>query len=108
MTQNLEVASNCHCLLFFLANNCHCLIIMLDRHICYWYLLHQFFSFLFSCGLNLKAFMKAWEAFCGASEDAPILTVPAGYTFLLHQSTIFKGPCQSSTPHIQVHMIYFR
>ncbi|KAI9106378.1 hypothetical protein K1719_021906 [Acacia pycnantha] len=48
-----------------------------------------------------KAFLRAWEAFCRAKEDAPILMVSSGHSFLLQQ-TDFKGPCSSNQPHIQI------
>ncbi|KAM5560947.1 putative polygalacturonase [Rosa sericea] len=50
-----------------------------------------------------KAFVRAWEDLCGASEtyDVPTLQIPAGKTFLL-QPTKFKGPYKSKGVHVQV------
>ncbi|GMY29320.1 probable polygalacturonase At3g15720 [Fagus crenata] len=50
-----------------------------------------------------KAFLKAWEALCGATEaeDIPTLQIPKGKRFLL-QPAKFLGPCKSSSVHVQV------
>ncbi|KAJ4707899.1 putative Pectin lyase-like superfamily protein [Melia azedarach] len=47
------------------------------------------------------AFLKAWTAFCGAAGDTPTLEIPSGKTFLL-QPTTFRGPCKSTSVHVQV------
>ncbi|BBH07349.1 Pectin lyase-like superfamily protein [Prunus dulcis] len=52
-----------------------------------------------------EAFLKAWEALCGATEaidtGTPTLVVPAEKTFLL-QPIIFSGPCKSNSVHVQI------
>ncbi|CAK9158444.1 unnamed protein product [Ilex paraguariensis] len=48
-----------------------------------------------------QAFLKAWHAVCGAGSNSPILTIPAGKTFLL-KPVSFKGPCKSAHVNIQV------
>ncbi|CAK7353656.1 unnamed protein product, partial [Dovyalis caffra] len=48
-----------------------------------------------------QAFIKAWEALCGASGGTATLVIPIGYTFLL-KPVKFEGPCKSNTVHIQV------
>ncbi|ONH95325.1 hypothetical protein PRUPE_7G064200 [Prunus persica] len=52
-----------------------------------------------------EAFLKAWEALCGATEandtGTPTLVVPAGKTFLL-QPIKFSGPCKSNSVHVQI------
>ncbi|KAK7311444.1 hypothetical protein RJT34_09587 [Clitoria ternatea] len=40
-----------------------------------------------------QAFLKAWQAACGAAEDTATLVIPQGKTFLL-QPVIFQGPCK--------------
>ncbi|KAL6208414.1 hypothetical protein ACLB2K_019363 [Fragaria x ananassa] len=48
------------------------------------------------------AFVRAWEAVCGAETyDVPTLQIPEEKTFLL-QPTEFKGPCKSNRVHVQV------
>ncbi|KAF3453390.1 hypothetical protein FNV43_RR03830 [Rhamnella rubrinervis] len=47
-----------------------------------------------------KAFLKAWEAVCGA-KDSPTLEIPARKAFLL-QPTVFAGPCKTSSLHVQL------
>ncbi|BFG38120.1 hypothetical protein CerSpe_243940 [Prunus speciosa] len=52
-----------------------------------------------------EAFLKAWEALCGATEandtGTPTLVVPAEKTFLL-QPIKFSGPCKSNSVHVQI------
>ncbi|XP_021800132.1 probable polygalacturonase At3g15720 [Prunus avium] len=52
-----------------------------------------------------EAFLKAWEALCGATEandtGTPTLVVPAEKTFLL-QAIKFSGPCKSNSVHVQI------
>ncbi|KAL6212079.1 hypothetical protein ACLB2K_017300 [Fragaria x ananassa] len=48
-----------------------------------------------------QAFVRAWEAVCGAETyDVPTLQIPEEKTFLL-QPTKFKGPCKSNRVHVQ-------
>ncbi|CAO2825802.1 unnamed protein product [Amaranthus hypochondriacus] len=46
------------------------------------------------------AFLKAWEAVCGATES-PTLIIPADKTFLLTPIS-FHGPCKSTSLHVQI------
>ncbi|GFZ08365.1 pectin lyase-like superfamily protein [Actinidia rufa] len=46
-----------------------------------------------------KAFLKAWNATCGASGPTSIMRVPSGKTFLL-KPLAFYGPC--TAPNIQI------
>ena len=48
-----------------------------------------------------KAFLKAWEAVCGATDETPTLIIPADKTFLLTPIS-FHGPCKSTSLHVQV------
>ncbi|KGN53196.1 hypothetical protein Csa_014667 [Cucumis sativus] len=41
-----------------------------------------------------KAFLKAWNDVCGATEESPTLHVPDGKTYLLNPLK-FQGPCKS-------------
>ncbi|KAK8544738.1 hypothetical protein V6N13_045817 [Hibiscus sabdariffa] len=47
------------------------------------------------------AFLKAWEAVCGARGETATLKIPADKIFLLYPLE-FAGPCKSSSIHIQV------
>ncbi|KAL5071463.1 hypothetical protein RYX36_022350, partial [Vicia faba] len=47
------------------------------------------------------AFEKAWKDLCGTNQGTPTLIVPAGHTFLVHQ-TVFNGPCKSKNLHIKI------
>ncbi|KAK8505378.1 hypothetical protein V6N11_057706 [Hibiscus sabdariffa] len=46
------------------------------------------------------AFLKAWEAVCGARGETATLKIPADKIFLLYPLE-FAGPCKSSSIHIQ-------
>ncbi|PKI40893.1 hypothetical protein CRG98_038734 [Punica granatum] len=48
-----------------------------------------------------KAFNDAWAAACGSALGSPTLQIPQGKKFLLKPVT-FKGPCKSSTIHVQL------
>ncbi|XP_031387117.1 probable polygalacturonase At3g15720 [Punica granatum] len=48
-----------------------------------------------------KAFSNAWKAACGSASGSPTLQIPQGMKFLLKPIT-FKGPCKSSTIHVQL------
>ncbi|CAK7353658.1 unnamed protein product [Dovyalis caffra] len=48
-----------------------------------------------------QAFVKAWEALCGANGSTPTLDIPAKHTFLL-KPLKFNGPCKSNSVHIQL------
>ncbi|KAL6272957.1 hypothetical protein ACE6H2_023649 [Prunus campanulata] len=56
-----------------------------------------------------EAFLKAWEALCGATEandtGTPTLVVPAEKKFLL-QPIKFSGPCKSNSVHVQAIHFY--
>ncbi|KAL6216981.1 hypothetical protein ACLB2K_010199 [Fragaria x ananassa] len=53
-------------------------------------------------GCTNIAFVRAWDAVCGAETyDVPTLQIPEEKTFLL-QPTKFKGPCKSNRVHVQV------
>ncbi|XXG63634.1 hypothetical protein AAC387_Pa05g1775 [Persea americana] len=54
-----------------------------------------------SFALFRNAFTKAWKATCSAAGGTPTLLLPQGKRFLL-KPIIFKGPCKSSSIHIQV------
>lgn len=47
-----------------------------------------------------QAFLKAWKELCEAHRS-PTLEISAAKTFLLNP-TSFQGPCNSTTPHLQV------
>ncbi|XP_057522478.1 probable polygalacturonase At3g15720 [Amaranthus tricolor] len=47
------------------------------------------------------AFLKAWEAVCGATDETPTLIIPADKTFLLTPIS-FHGPCKSTSLHVQI------
>ncbi|KAK6912602.1 Glycoside hydrolase, family 28, partial [Dillenia turbinata] len=49
---------------------------------------------------NLQAFLKAWDAACGANGDVQIV-IPTGTFFL--QSLSFQGPCKASSLEIQTY-----
>ncbi|XP_021751957.1 uncharacterized protein LOC110717540 [Chenopodium quinoa] len=50
---------------------------------------------------DTQAFAKAWIDACDAGGDSTTLVVPQGKTFLI-KSIAFKGPCQSTSIHIQI------
>ncbi|KAK9279293.1 hypothetical protein L1049_012972 [Liquidambar formosana] len=52
---------------------------------------------------DTNAFIKAWQALCGATGvgGTPTLIVPPGKTFLLRPVS-FLGPCKSPSVHVQV------
>lgn len=70
----------------------------INRHL-YWILVNFIITSNF---VLLKAFVKAWDDFCGKSEDSPTLLIPSGHTFLLKGAQV-HGPCKAKSPHIQAH-----
>lgn len=48
-----------------------------------------------------KAFLKAWNDVCGATEDSPTLHAPIGKTYLLNPLK-FQGPCKSKEVNFNV------
>lgn len=72
----------------------------------FYYYQYSYTELIFLCiFLYDKAFLKAWNDVCGATEESPTLHVPDGKTYLLNPLK-FQGPCKSKQVIFYVIILY--